>query len=129
MKDIGSARLLLKAVKDLEESLLKSYEVFPENPQTDFLNAATSVAFFSRIVFKDLVERQGLEISACWALTTAIALGELEEAIRFLEIEMSYLKSEEQDLTQLRETTESSIRNHKRSARWNLLLSRIDEAI
>ena len=129
MKDINSARLLLKAVKDLEASLLKPYEVFPENPQTDFLNAATSVAFFSRIVFKDLVKRQGSEISACWALTTAIAVGEFEEAVRFLEIEIADLKSEKLDLSQLRETTEGAIRNHKRSARWNQLLARIDEAI
>jgi hypothetical protein len=128
MKDIKSTRLLVKALKDLETSLLKPYDLHPDNPETDFLNAASNVAFFSRIVFKDLVARQGSEISASWALGTAIALGDLEEATRFLEIEIVNLKSEDIDLKQLRESTELAMRNHGRSDRWSELLLRIDDA-
>ncbi len=129
MKDIKSSRLLVKASRDLETALLKAYEVHPDNPETDFLNAAASVAFFSKIVFRDLVERQGSEICASWALRTSIALGEFEQAARFLQIEIIDMKSENLDLRQLKESTESAIRNHGRSARWKQLLSQIDEAI
>ena len=129
MKDIKSARLLLKAAKDLEASLLKEYEVQPDDPGTDFLNAAANVAVFSKIVFRDLVERQGSDICASWALRASIALGEFEEAARFLDMEIVDMKSESLDLRQLRETTESAMRNHGRSARWKQLLLRIDQAI
>lgn len=125
MKDISATSALMKAVKDLEASLLLPYEAHPKNPETDFLNAASSVAFFSRIVFKDLVARQGSEISASWALSAAIALGDLEEARHFLRIEIDDMKSEGLQLDQLRESTELSLRNHGRSERWNVLLSEI----
>lgn len=128
MNDIPAARALMKAVKDLEASLLLPYEAHPKNPDTDFFNAASSVAFFSRIVFKDLVARQGTEISASWALNAAIALGDLEEAHRFLRIEIEDMKSEGLHLDQLRESTEASLRNHGRLERWNELLSAITEA-
>ena len=128
MKDIKSTRLLLKALRDLEASLTKTYEPHPNNPKTDFLNAASSVAFFSRMVFKDLVARQRAEISASWALGAAIALGDLEEATRFLEIEIVDIKSKNLDLKQLRESTELAMRNHGRSERWNQLLMRIEDA-
>lgn len=128
MKDIKSTRLLVKALRDLEASLLKTYEPHPNNPETDFLNAASSVAFFSRIVFKDLVARQGAEISASWALGAAIALGDLEEATHFLEIEIADMKSENLDLKPLREGTELAMRNHGRLEQWNQLLMRIEDA-
>ncbi|NHM19485.1 hypothetical protein [Tritonibacter mobilis] len=128
MKDISTTRALMKAVKDLEASLILPYKVHPENPETDFLNAASSVAFFSRIVFKDLVARQGTEISARWAFSAAIALGDLEEARRFLRIEIDDIKSEGLHLDQLRESTELLLRNHGRSERWSVLLSEIAAA-
>ncbi|EBA17199.1 hypothetical protein RSK20926_09517 [Roseobacter sp. SK209-2-6] len=128
MKDIISSRLLLKAVRDLEASLLTAYETDPDNPETDFLNAAANVAFFSKIVFRDLVQRQDTEITACWALTTAIALGDFEEAIRFLEIEIDDYKKENLDLGQLRDETETTLRSFGRSKHWKQLLSRIDGA-
>lgn len=64
MKDIKSARLLVKAARDLEASLLKTYEPHPVDPETDFLNAAARVTFFSKTAFNDLVDRQGSNISA-----------------------------------------------------------------
>ncbi|WP_300013555.1 hypothetical protein [uncultured Roseobacter sp.] len=128
MKDISATRALMKAVKDLQASLLLPYEAHPRNPETDFLNAAASVAFFSRIVFKDIVALQGTEISASWALNAAIALGDLDEARQFLRIEIDDMKSEGIHLDQLKESTKLSLRNHGRSERWNVLLSEIAEA-
>ncbi len=128
MKDIESSRLLLKAVKDLEASLHTAYEIYPVNPETDFLNATANVAFFLRIVFKDLVKRQESEISTSWALITAIALGEYEVAVRFLDTEIAEMQSENLDLKQLKESVEVTMRDYGRSDRWNQLLLRIDEA-
>jgi len=129
MKDIKATRALMKAVQDLEASLLLPYKMHPDNPETDFLNATESVAFFSRLVFKDLVARQGAEISASWALRAAIALGDFEEASRFLGVEIDDMKEESLGLEQLRKSTELALRNYARSERWNQLLSRIDEAV
>lgn len=129
MKNIKSARLLVKAARDLEASLQKTYEPHPVNPETDFLNAAADVAFFSRIVFNDLVKRQGPNISTSWALRTAIAIGDFDKANRFLDVEIIDMKSENLDLAQLREIIELGIRHHGRSERWKQLLSRIDEAM
>ena len=128
MKDLPVTRLLMRAVEDLKASLLLPYEVYPDKAETDFLNAVSSVAFLSRIVFKDLIARQGTEIMAFWALQAAIALGDLEEARRFLRIEIAEMRSEGLELDQLRETVEVSLRNHGRSERWNVLLSEIAAA-
>ena len=128
MKDLPVTRLLMRAVEDLKASLLLPYEVYPDKAETDFLNAVSSVAFLSRIVFKDLIARQGTEIMAFWALQAAIALGDLEEARRFLRIEIAEIRSEGLELDQLRETVEVSLRNHGRSERWNVLLSEIAAA-
>jgi len=125
MKDIVASITLLKAVRDLEVSLQKSYDTKPENPETDFLIAAGNVAFFSKIVFKDLVARQGEEISASWATSLAIALGEFEEACSFIDRDVLQAKQEGVDLNIIRENIEMSLRNHGRSPRWRELLSRI----
>lgn len=118
----------MKAVKDLEASLHTEYEIHPVDPETDFLNAAASVALFSKLVFKDLLKRQGSEISACWALHTAISLGEYDVAVGFLDAEIADMQSDNLDLKQLKEAVEIMMRNHGRSKRWNQLLLRIDEA-
>ncbi|MEP0191991.1 MAG: hypothetical protein ABJE00_16460 [Erythrobacter sp.] len=128
MKDIKSSRLLLKATKNLEASLHTEYEVYPDNPETDFLNAAANVAFLSKVVFKDLVTRQGAEISANWALNTAISLGEYEIAVRFLDTEISDMQRENLDLKELKESIAVTMKNYGRTKPWNQLLLRIDEA-
>lgn len=128
MKDISSARLLLKATRNLGTSLSAHYEVSPDNPETDFLIAAAQVASLSKIVFKDLVSRQGSEICASWALDTAIALEDYENAERFLDEEIRDMKQEGLDLSDLVESTKLSLSNHWRSGRWNDLILRIEEA-
>lgn len=128
MNNIKSAQLLLKAARDLEESLLKPYEEFPENPKTDFLNAVVAVSFFSRIVFNDLVSRQGENMAASWAWRAAVAVGDLDEASRLLDVEILELKREGHDLEELEDTVALSLKNHKRSNRWETLLIQIEKA-
>lgn len=128
MDKIASARLLLKAVKDLEASLLKPYEEYPANPETEFLNALTSVSFFSHVVFKDLVSRQGQQISANWAMLAAIALGDFDVAYRFLDIEILDITNEGQDLAQLEDIVATALKNHNRSERWQALLTKIERS-
>ena len=129
MDKISSSRMLLKAVKDLEASLLKPYEEYPaKEPEHDFLNAIASVTFLSRIVFKDLVLRQGEQISANWAMTAAISLGDFQEASRFLDVEIADLVEQGQDLAKLEETVAMALKNHSRSERWQELLTQIENA-
>jgi len=125
MNKIRSTRALLKAVKNLEASLLKPYDEYSANPETDFLNAIQNVSFFSRIVFKELVSRQGSNISANWAMSAAIAVGDYDEACRFLDVEILDLTNEGQDLVQLESMVSNALKNHNRSERWQALITQI----
>lgn len=125
MRDIRSARPLLNAVRHLEAALQKRYDVTPEDPRTDFLNAVADVAFFSRIALRELADRQKDEITACWALSAAIALGDFDQAIAFLKMEIAQIEYDGGDLADLRETVRMALEAHSRSNRWNQLMVQI----
>ena len=122
MKDIRSARLLLKAVKNLEASLQKPYQPFPEDPAQDFFTSVANVILFSGVVYKDLVAQKGENVLASGALSAAIALDEYDYALRFLKEDIALVAQEGGDIETLRELVELGLKNHNRSDRWNQLL-------
>lgn len=128
MIDIKSAQYLLRALNRLEVSLQKPYETYPDRAETDFLNAVSDVAFLSRVVFDDLVSRQGADISTNWALNAAIELGEFEASNRLLKAEILEIQQENGDLEELTDMVASKLKNAKRSERWNALLTSIESA-
>jgi|GEM_PF-3651167 len=128
MDKIASARILLKAVRDLEASLTKPYEELSATVQSDSLNAVTEVSHFSRVVFKDLASRQGQQISARGAWGAAVAVGEFDEAFRFLDMDIGDHKRDGRDLARLGESVALSLQNSNRSERWDVLLAQVETA-
>ncbi|MEP5821230.1 hypothetical protein [Tateyamaria sp.] len=128
MDKIASSRILLRAVRELEASLIKPYEERSATVEVDFLSAVREVSLFSRVVFKDLASRKGQQISAGGAWGAAIALGDFDQALRFLDMDIDDHKRDGRDLDRLAESVTLSLQNSDRSERWDALLAQIKTA-
>ena len=94
-EECKSADLLIQSTEKLVASLNAEYKPQPEDPRSEFSNAALSVVFFCKCVLRELIGLRKYDLKGTGGLRLAIALADMETARTLLAEEINEIASED----------------------------------